>query len=430
MSATQTVGLLGRRLERLRSGDGSEERRLAAAEAGSARAEALAATLGGRVMSIAGGALVVVESEHHLPLDRMALARLPTPVEPEQPLVCLDLETTGLATGPGTLAFLVGLGTWSGDRLTVRQLVLPDHVDEPALLTLLDGLIPRDAALVTYNGRTFDWPLLVARYRLHRRPPPEHAGHHDLLPIARQLWRPRLGNARLATIEHGVCGVERHGDLPGALIPERYFGYLRDRRAEPLRPVLEHNRQDIVTLGKLLATLARLIGEPDRWRDEHPSDIGGLARALARHGRPDEALACVEAALSATAWLRGVEGGGPLSRRLATDRARLLGRLGERAAALEAWQSIAQRGGPGAATAWLHVARHREWVERDISGALAACQAASAAVERAMLWGRPSPAVERDLARRLLRLNRRAARSAALRRGAVVSAEARPPQAA
>jgi uncharacterized protein len=349
----------------------------------------------------------VLESRHDVAVDTAGLERLPAPVPATRPIICLDLETTGLATGPGTLAFLVGLGWWQDGSLVVRQLLLPDHVDEQAMLDQLAAAIPHDGVLVTYNGRTFDWPLLVTRYRLHRRPPPPIGQHLDLLPISRQLWRPRLGNARLATIEAAVCGVRRSDDLSGALIPERYFAYLRDRRPERLRAVIEHNRQDIVSLGLLLSSLARLSMGTQGWAEAHPSDLAGLARALARRGRADEALRCLESALSSPAWQRGIEGGAILRRRLATDRARLLGRLGRHADQHAAWLEIARHGGPGAAAAWLQVARHREWLMRDLAGALDACRQAEAALERALLWGRPAPAVEHDLRHRRARLVRR-----------------------
>lgn len=406
-TASYADGVLSRRLSRLRSAAAPAMPRVG----GDGHAAVLAATLGG----IARDAVAVVESHHRVPIDRAALARLPVPIDADRPLVCLDLETTGLATGPGTLAFLVGLGTWDGERLTVRQLLLSDHAGEPALLALIDQALDGDGALVTYNGRSFDWPLLVARYRLHGRPPPPLAGHHDLLPVARQLWRPRLGDARLATIERGVCGVERADDLAGALVPERYFRYLRERRPELLRSVLEHNRDDIVTLGLLLGALGRLVGDSRSWREAHPLDLAGLGRALGRRGRLVEALGCVEAALASPEWQRGVVGGGPLARRLAADRAQLLARLGRREEALAAWLDIAGRGGPGAAAAWLVVARHREWVERDYGGAIDACNRARAAADRARLWGRPVPTVEHDVARRVARLRRRLAGSPASR---------------
>jgi uncharacterized protein YprB with RNaseH-like and TPR domain len=352
------------------------------------------------------GAIVVADHTISLPLDALSLAALPYPIDAGRPLVCLDLETTGLGTAAGTVAFLVGLGFWDGATFTVRQLLLPDHADEIALLDALCAELPADAWLVTYNGRSFDWPLLVARFRLHRRPPPPFAGHLDLLPVARQLWKHRTGNARLATVEDAVCAVVREGDLPGALIPERYFGYLRSRRGELLRDVVEHNRQDIISLGLLLSVLVGFASR-ESWPSLHPGDLAGLARGYANRGRPAESLSVVEAALNAAAWTAGVVDGAPIHRHLSAERARLLARLGRREEAFAAWLEIAQRGGPGAALAWLHVARYREHVSRDVAAALAACQQAAAVAERARLWDRPMLAVESDLARRMARLRRR-----------------------
>jgi tetratricopeptide (TPR) repeat protein len=246
----------------------------------------------------------------------------------------------------------------------------------------------------------------VARFRLHRRAAPSFAGHLDLLPVARQLWKHRTGNARLATIEDAVCAVVRDADLPGALIPERYFGYLRSRRGELLRDVVEHNRQDIVSLGLLLRVLGGYASSAER-PALHPGDLGGLARGYAARGRLQDALSCVEAALAADAWASGVNDGASIRRRLSADRARLLARLGRTAEAHAAWLEIALRGGPGAALAWLHVARHREHRERDIHGALAACREAASVAERARLWDRPMLAIEADLARRMARLRRK-----------------------
>ncbi|MEP7378904.1 MAG: ribonuclease H-like domain-containing protein [Chloroflexota bacterium] len=365
----------------------------------------------------AQGAIVVTDYTVDLALDRAGLATLPYPIDSDRPLVCLDLETTGLGTAAGTLAFLVGLGTWAGDAFTVRQLLLPDHADEEALLDAIVDALPADCWLVTYNGRTFDWPLLVARFRLHRRAAPSFAGHLDLLPVARQLWKHRTGNARLATIEDAVCAVVRDADLPGALIPERYFGYLRSRRGELLRDVVEHNRQDIVSLGLLLRELGG-YASATVWPSLHPGDLGGLARAYVARRQTAEALCCVEAALSAQAWASGVIDGATVRRHLSAERARLLARLGRTAEAYAAWLEIALRGGPGAALAWLHVARHREHRERDVAGALAACHEAAAVAERARLWDRPMTLIEADLARRMARLRRKSFARRTLRRTA------------
>jgi uncharacterized protein len=352
--------------------------------------------------------VVAIASSFSLPLERAALSRLPYPVGADGPLVCLDLETTGLGTGTGTLAFLVGIGVWQGGVLDIRQFVLPDHADEEAMLSAVGAAIPSDGQLVTYNGRSFDWPLLVARFRLHRRDPPEPAGHLDLLPIARQLWKHRLGNARLATVEQAICGVVRGADLAGALVPERYFSYLRLRQAGLLRDVVEHNRQDIVSLGLLLRTLASHAPRGITFPTVHPGDLAGLARAYARHGRHADALACVEAALASEAWRRGMVDGARLHRRLECDRARILSRLGRREEALAAWLQLARRGGPGSAFAWIKIARYREHFDRDFAGAIEAAQQAGGAALRARAWGQPEQATERDLQRRLPRLRRKA----------------------
>lgn len=417
MNTVAVETLLGRRLDRLRSGGANH----LTADAWRARqadhSGALAEAIGGAVVGGELGSIVVLENSFELPIAVDRLTTLPYPIEPQAPLVCLDLETTGLATAAGTLAFLVGVGIWRDGFLRVHQLLLPDHSGERALLELLRSLLPADGWLVTYNGKGFDWPLLTARYRLHLWDPPPFAGHLDLLPVARQLWKHRLGGARLAIVEQALCGVERDDDLPGYLIPERYFAYLRSRQAGLLRQVVEHNRQDIVSLARLLAVLADHVADPAAWPQAHPGDLFGLARAYARRRRPAEALTAVEAGLTAHAWSTGVEAGAQLHRRMSAERARLLARLGRREDAHAAWLDICGRGGPGAGLAWLHVARYREHVERDVTGALDACQQAAMIAERARAWGEPLLGVERDLARRLPRLRRIAFRRRPISRG-------------
>jgi uncharacterized protein len=407
------VTLLGRRLDRLRTdapvpsvrpGPGGGVR---VGDLGwEDHATPLAEAVGGQVVRTELGLVVALKSTVDVRIDTGRLATLPYPIAEGHPLICLDLETTGLATASGTLAFLVGIGIWLDGRLTVHQLLLPDHSGERALLEVLSGLLPADGWLVTYNGKCFDWPLLTARYRLHRRDPPPYAGHLDLLPVARQLWKHRVGGARLALIEQALCGVERVDDLPGYLIPDRYFNYLRTRRGSLLQQIVAHNRQDIVSLAGLLAVLADELAVPSRWAQAHPGDLFGLARGYARRGRPAEALAVVEAALAADAWSIGLPAGAQLHRRLSAEHARLLARLGRREEAFAAWLVIARRGGPGAGLAWLHVARYREHVLRNVTAALEASQQAATIAERAREWGSPLSAIELDLARRLPRLRR------------------------
>lgn len=398
------------RLERLRGArvrDAAEVRRPAVPEPRPDRAECLARDVGGEVQLTPGRPIVVVESREVIPRDLAGLACLPEPVDPARPFVLFDTETTGLGSGTGTLPFLVGVGTWKEDELVTRQLLLPEQSDEAGYLDALEALIPPDACLVSYNGRTFDWPLLVTRYRLHGRNPPTYAEHLDLLPLARALWKHRLPDARLASVEAGVAGVCRDHDLAGSLVPGRYLDYLRHGRGTLLRDVLEHNRQDVVSMALLLVVLSRdLAPVAHSGRSAaavHPGDLGGLGRAYLRKHRHAEALACFDAAMERLAepWERQRYEG------IAMDRARTLTRMGLRAEAEGAWHAIALEGGRHAAWAWLHVAKHREHDHRDFRAALEATVQARTLAERSRLYGQRDRHVERDLSRRVPRLRRR-----------------------
>ena len=141
----------------------------------------------------------------------------------------------------------------------------------------------------------------MTRYRLHGRPAPPHAAHLDLLPLARVLWRHRLADARLASVETAICGVRRAHDLPGGLVPARYLDYLRSGHGGLLREVLEHNHQDVVSMALLLRVLATDLAPASATRrapsSVDPGDLGGLGRAYARRRRHEEALACFDTAL-------------------------------------------------------------------------------------------------------------------------------------
>ena len=382
-----------------------------ALETSAERAGRLARAIGGRVVSSPGGSAVIVERETHLPFDPGPLAALPYPLDPGRPLLLLDTETTGLGSGAGTLVFLVGIGAWDGETFRVTQLWLPDHADEPGFLDLLARHIPPDAWLVTYNGRSFDWPLVTTRYRLARRAPPPVSGHLDLLPIARQLFRHRLPDARLASVEAGVAGVRRSSDLPGALVPDRYFAWLRAGLGEPLRDVLEHNLQDVVSMALLLRLIATRLADPAGRHLAHPGDLAMLARAFRRDGRSDEALRCLEAALELPDPERDRFGGGNFDRGHAwLEQASLLATRGRAGEALAAWDDAIRCGGRTAVRAWIAVAKHHEHRSHDPRAALAAAEAAARLVGQRRALGRFDPLAERDLGRRLLRLRRRVAR--------------------
>jgi hypothetical protein len=265
-------------------------------------ARRLADAVDGEVIEDVGGVHVRVERPAvDLPIDRTRLAVLPGQPPADRPLVCLDTETTGLATAAGTVAFLIGLGWWEGERFRQVQLLLPDHGEEGVLLDQVGRHIPPDAWLVTYNGRGFDWPLLVTRFRMARRPEPPHGGHLDLLPIVRRLFRHRMDDARLGTVERMLLGVARLDDVDGWEIPGRYLGFLRGGPAQPLAAVVRHNDEDVRSLGRLLVHIEQRLGDPSVRAQAPRGDLAGLARAFRRERRFDEAIDCLDAALAAEA---------------------------------------------------------------------------------------------------------------------------------
>lgn len=382
---------------------------------GTASAERLAAAVGGELLQGPAGHVVRVEPMTiALPLVRPRLASLPGQPPADARLLCLDTETTGLGTAAGTMAFLVGLGWWEGDRFRQVQLLCPDHGDEPALLAALDATIPPDAWLVTYNGRGFDWPLLVTRYRLARRSAPPHAGSFDLLPHVRRLFRHRLGDARLSTVERDLLGVRRDGDVGGWEIPERYLSFVRGGSAAPLAPVVSHNAEDVRSLGRLLVHLDQRYADPDRRPLAPSGDLVALARGYTRERRHDAALACLDEAdagwrppaRGSDAWPYGAAFPSvTVSRdRIRAERARTLRRLGRHADAAAAWEAIAAAGGAGAAHAWVEVAKLREHALGDHAGALVATAAAERASERSRSLGMADPALGPALAHRRRRL--------------------------
>ena len=208
-----------------------------------------------------------------------ALGRLARPSRrPDVPLVCLDTETTGLATAAGTVAFLVGLGWWDGTSFRQVQLLLPDQADEPALLEALAALIPADAWLVTYNGRGFDWPLLVARYRMDRRARPPLAGHLDLLPFVRRVFRHRMTDARLKTVEDRAARPSRATTTSRAgRSPAATSTSLARRQRGRLVDVVPPQRR--TTSGRSRGLLAHLDRTPGATRC-------GAAAPRRRPGRP------------------------------------------------------------------------------------------------------------------------------------------------
>jgi uncharacterized protein YprB with RNaseH-like and TPR domain len=170
----------------------------------------------------------------------------------------IDTETTGLAGGSGTLPFLIGMAWFEGRQLTVEQLVLEKPGLEGPMLARLAERLAEASCVVSYNGKSFDWPLLRTRFVLNRVAAPRLTAHLDLLHCARRVYKRRLGAVRLVHLEESVLGFTREGDIPGELIPETYLGFLRGHvPGAALGPIIDHNRLDLVALSAMLGELAR-----------------------------------------------------------------------------------------------------------------------------------------------------------------------------
>jgi uncharacterized protein YprB with RNaseH-like and TPR domain len=227
-----------------------------------------------------------------LPLDLLdSLSEGSIPSSPPAKWAFLDTETTGLAGGTGTYAFLVGVGSIGPEGFRVRQFFMRDYGEEPSLLARLTEYLAQFDVLITYNGKTYDQPLLETRFRMARsRPPFSRLGHLDLLFGARRLWKLRLESCRLVELENQILGVERHGDLPGEMIPYYYFEYLRTRQAFRLVPIFHHNAIDILSLACLTAVVPFAFRSPEQAQFRHGADLIGLGRWLLASARQEEAL--------------------------------------------------------------------------------------------------------------------------------------------
>lgn len=295
-------------------------------------------------------------------LDRLSEGEIPH--APPERWAFLDTETTGLAGGTGTYAFLVGVGRITSDGFRIRQFFMRDYGEEPSLLWALDEHLRQFDVLVTYNGKVYDQPLLETRYRLARAPSPfERMRHLDLLHGARRLWKLRLESCRLVDLEAQILGFEREGDLPGEMIPYVYFEYLRTREAFRIVPVFRHNALDILTLACLTGIVPFAYRSPEQVAFTHGTDFLGLARWVLKAGEVDRALALLR---------RAVERGLPdeLLFRSLWDMACLEKRRGNAAGALALFEELAGCRNRHQVAALTELAKHYEHVERDYSRAL------------------------------------------------------------
>lgn len=286
--------------------------------------------------------------------------------------VCfLDTETSGLAGGTGTVAFLTGLGWWERGpsgcwQFVVEQYLMRDFPHEPAMVVLLEERLRRFRCFCTYNGRTFDIPLLRTRAIMNRcRPGPYRLPNIDLLPFCRRFWRGVLPSVSLKQVELDVLGLDRGPDIDGALIPRIFFELSQGERPRLLPAVLSHNVQDIATLGGLLEKALRIAADPfgggelSRW-----AEYAALARYCERRRDQPAAARALGLALKAAPG-NGEEKG--LSLRLAAARKRLR----EWEQAVELWRGLAgDRDWALAVCAATELAKYYEHVAKDFAAAL------------------------------------------------------------
>jgi len=254
-------------------------------------------------------------------------------------LAFLDAETTGLGRGPGTYAFMIGVGRWREGSFELAQFFLTDPANERALLSALTDYLTPCQALVTFNGKGFDVPLLNTRYIINSRPSPlPTLAHLDLLPLARRLWRDRLPSRALGSLEQYILGVTRtQEDVPGWMIPQLYFDYMRSGDPRPLKSVFYHNVVDVLSMAALLRHVADLLDDPASSTGQEPLDLVGMARLYESLGHVDTAIGLYQRAL-----------GGTLPQELACRTRQQLALIHKRreewAAALSLWQEAAAEG--------------------------------------------------------------------------------------
>ncbi len=295
---------------------------------------------------------------------------------PIESFAFLDTETSGLAGGTGTYAFLVGAARFAeSGEFILQQFFMRDPSEEPALLEGLAQFLAPAQALVTFNGKAFDAPLLATRYRLHNIPIPfKDFAHLDLLPLARRLWRDRLESRALKYLEENILQAPRTiQEVPGYEIPYIYFDYLRDGDARPLKGVFYHNAMDVVAMAALLSHTAALLADPFHEAIEHGLDVLALARLYEDLGQWDTAARLfergLEMSLSEADFWKAV---GRLSV--------LQKRRGDFGEAIRLWEKAASE---GHIYAYVELAKYYEHRQRDVKSALKWTESALKEVEHA-----------------------------------------------
>jgi hypothetical protein len=308
----------------------------------------------------------------------------------------LDTETSGLAGGTGTFAFLVGVGRFIEQEFHLSQFFMRDPLEEQALLLALEEFLMPCKTLVTFNGKSFDAPLLTTRYTLQGWSSPlKHMAHIDLLHLSRRLWRDRLPSRTLSNLEVQILGAKRSDEeIPGWMIPQMYFDYLRNGDARPLKRVFYHNEMDVLSMAALLNLLASLLEYPMGGKNIPASDQAAIGRLYEELGYLDNAelhyQACLEAGLP-----------GELRIKTILDLAALRKRRNDYHNALPLWEQAASEGNVDAC---IELAKYYEHKAKDFSCALSWAQAARNMIDSPGYSGLERLAREGEIHHRLTRL--------------------------
>ncbi len=288
-------------------------------------------------------------------LSLMSEKEMPAEFDPRR-ILYLDTETTGLG-GSGTVAFLVGLGYLTDNGFEVHQFLMRDYPEEPYLLKHVAAGLGKFDVLCTFNGTSFDVPLLESRFLMNRMNREcLDLPHLDLLHRCRRLWKLRLGRCNLGRLEEVILGTPREEDLPGSEVPQRYFTYLKTKQASLLEDILKHNAQDIASLCVLLNHMADLYQHPEKIR--FSEDVYSMGRALERTDHPEQARRCYRLA-----------GKGRMGDLAGTALAASYRRSGQREEAVRVWQEMI-RENRGGVTPYVELAKYEEHIRRDVPAAL------------------------------------------------------------
>lgn len=332
-------------------------------------------------------------------------ARISNPEEiSNENIYFLDTETSGLAGGTGTFAFLVGVGHFTPEGFQFTQFFMQDPSAEPALLAALSEYLTPCQALVTFNGKSFDVPMLATRYGMHQIDfPLRGIAHLDMLPLSRRLWKDRLPSRRLAFLENILLGVERMEDeVPGYLVPQIYFDYLHDQDARPLKGVFYHNMVDVISLAGLFSFIVEALENPVTGSTVESTDLIAIARLMEDLGYIEKAVSLYETGLSNL----------PASDNVYLNTLERLSHIYSRHAevdkAVETWKIGAEAGDQRCA---VELAKHYEHTDKNIEEAIRWTLLARELVDRQNFTIYTRRQIQKELDHRLERLEKALAKS-------------------